>query len=112
MIVIPGNKIAYFDVDDTCVYWSSTAEDKEKYGVRFTCPGSMVWDVDGSEIGYAGEWSEVLVPNLAIIEQMIKLKLRNHTIVLWSAGGYDWAHAVANTLKLESYIDVVMCKPT
>lgn len=112
MIVIPGDKIAYCDVDDTLVSWSSTAEEKEKDGVKFDCPGSMVWDVDGSEIGYAAPWSEVLVPNLLMIEQLKKLKLRHHTIVVWSAGGYEWAEIVVKTLKLEHIVDLVICKPT
>lgn len=112
MITVPGNKIAYCDVDDTLVFWSSTQEDKEKYGVKFTCPGSMVWDEDGEQIGYANSWTEVLVPNLPQIEQLKNLRLRHHTIVVWSAGGYDWAKTVVQTLGIEHLVDLVICKPT
>jgi FMN phosphatase YigB (HAD superfamily) len=112
MIVIPGNRIVYCDVDSTILDWDSTQEDKEKNGVLFTCPGSMVYDPeDGSEIGFAGEWSELLVPNWPQIEQLKKHRLRHHTVVVWSSGGYDWAETAVRTLKLEQYVDVVISKP-
>ncbi|HEY5236210.1 MAG TPA: hypothetical protein VIJ14_08540 [Rhabdochlamydiaceae bacterium] len=111
MIVIPGNKIVYTDCDDTLVFWHSTPEQKEKEGVLFTCPGSMVWDVDGEEIGYANSWSEILVPNWPQIEELRKFKIRGHKIILWSAAGVEWCETIAKTLKLEDVIDVCICKP-
>lgn len=112
MIVIPGNKICYVDCDDTLVFWSPSQEDKEKHGVKFTCPGSMVYDTDGFEIGYAGQWSEILVPNWPQIEELKKYKIRGHKIVLWSAAGVEWAETVAKTLNIENVVDVCLCKPT
>ena len=98
MITVKGEKIAYVDCDDTLVYWSSSQEDKEKYGVRFYYP-------DFYE-------SELLVPNLAQIEHLKKLKLRHHTIVVWSAAGSSWATEVVQRLGLEPYVDLCISKPT
>jgi hydroxymethylpyrimidine pyrophosphatase-like HAD family hydrolase len=35
---------------------------------------------------------------------------RGQGIVVWSAGGYNWAQTVVTTLGLESYVDVILCK--
>ena len=37
---------------------------------------------------------------------------RDHTIVVWSAGGYKWAEAAVKALGLTKFVDVVMCKPS
>ncbi len=113
MITIPGDKVVYVDCDDTLVFWSSSEEDKSKYGaVEFTCPGSMVYDTDGSEIGYAGEWTERLLPNWPQIEELRKFKIRGYKIVLWTQSGAAWAEAIAKTLKMENIVDVCITKPT
>lgn len=112
MITIPGDKIAYCDVDDTLVYWESTPEDKIANGVAFKCPGSLRWCATTSSMVRDNQSIELLVPNDAQIEQLKRLKLRHHTIIVWSAGGVDWAETVIKTLGLEDYVDAVMCKPT
>lgn len=111
MITIPGDKVVYSDIDDTVIFWSSSPEDKEKYGVLFTCPGSMVYDTDGEEIGYAGEWSELLVPNWPQINELRKFKIRGYKIVFWTQSGSGWAEAVAKTLNLQDLVDVCLSKP-
>jgi predicted HAD superfamily phosphohydrolase YqeG len=39
-------------------------------------------------------------------------KLRGHTIVVWSAGGCEWAERIVIELGLEEYVDLVICKPS
>lgn len=98
MIIVPGDKIAYIDCDDTLVFWDATQEEKFAFGVVFKYPDS--------------DKSELLFPNYPQIEHLKKLKLRHHTIVVWSAGGVAWAETVVRRLGLEDVVDAVICKPT
>lgn len=112
MIVIPCKQATFFDVDDTLVMWNATPEELEARGVDFECPGALVTiDEDGTE-SFAPAWKQRLLPHRYHIEQLIKHKQRGHTIIVWSAGGYDWAAAVVKALKLENYVDLVISKPT
>lgn len=111
MIVVPCKNAVFFDVDDTLVSWNASPEDLEARGVDFTCPGSMHdIDNDGNPV-YCPPWKELLLPHRKHIEQLKKHKMRGHTVVVWSAGGYDWAAAVVKALGLESYVDLVISKP-
>lgn len=110
MIVLPGDQATFFDVDDTLVMWNPTAEEKEKHGISITCPMGLTM-IDG-ELVPSGEWTELLVPHKVHVEQIKKHKARGHLIVVWSAGGYEWAHAVVKALQLEPYVDLVISKPT
>lgn len=112
MIVIPCTQPTFFDVDDTLVMWNSTPEELETRGVDFTCPGSLVTIDEDGEQGFAPEWKTRLLPHRKHIEQLKKHKLRGHTVVVWSAGGYDWAAAVVKALGLETFVDLVISKPT
>jgi hypothetical protein len=42
---------------------------------------------------------------------MKKHKARGHKIVVWSAGGWEWAKSVVETLELTEIVDLVMSKP-
>lgn len=109
MIVVPCKQTVFCDVDDTLVMWSATPEELEAHGVIFECPGSFSI-IDG-ELVPSPSWKERLLPHRKHIEQLKKHKMRGHTIVVWSAGGYDWAAAVVKTLGLENVVDLVISKP-
>lgn len=112
MVVIPCKQIVFFDVDDTLVAWDATPEQLEERGIEIICPGSLVSvDEDGTQ-GFAPEWKQLILPHRKHIEQLKKHKMRNHTVVVWSAGGWDWAHAAVKALKLEKFVDLVISKPT
>ena len=110
MIVVPCKQTTYFDVDDTLVMWDATPEQLEERGVDFECPGSFTI-IDG-EMKETPPWKERLLPHRYHIEQLKKHKMRGHTIIVWSAGGYDWAAAVVKALGLENFVDLVISKPT
>jgi len=45
------------------------------------------------------------------IEMIKDFKARGHSIVVWSAGGAEWAEAAVLALNLEELVDVVLSKP-
>lgn len=110
MIVIPSNQAVFSDVDDTLIMWNATPEQLEKDGIRITCPGGLWLNEDG-ELVPSESWTQLVVPHKVHIEQLKKHKARGHTVVVWSAGGWDWARAAVEALGLEQFVDVVISKP-
>lgn len=111
MIVLPSDNSVHFDVDDTLVMWNPTQEEKEKYGIHVTCPGSKILHHTGV-ISESPSWVEFLVPHFTHIEQLKKHKARGHFVCVWSAGGWEWAEAAVKALGLEQYVDLVISKPS
>lgn len=110
MIVMPTDFSAWFDVDETLILWSPTEEQLEKEGIVIECPGGAV--IVDQEVVNESSWKVKVVPHKIHIEQLIKHKLRNQQIIVWSAGGYRWAETVVRALQLEQYVDLVISKPT
>ncbi len=91
MIVLREN--AWFcDVDDTLVMWGMRDHPEAK------------------EFENCG-FKELLVPHAKHIELLKQAKFRGHVVIVWSAGGADWAEEVVKKLGLESYVDVIVSKP-
>ena len=97
---IRGNKSTWVDIDDTLIYWSPTQEQIEKYGIPF----SYTYDDGSFRTG-------TIVPHRAHIEQLRKHAMRGHTIILWSAGGEQWAYAAALALGLHDIVSYTSEKP-
>ena len=86
--------------------------------------GVYASDVDDTLImwripeGYTGELVETNldgfkdsgIPNRHAINHLKKMKARGYAVVVWSAGGSEWAEAVVKTLGLEEEVDLVMPK--
>ena len=81
------------DVDDTLVMWG----DPDNY------PGRTV------TITTHG-FPETAAINEFALEHLKKMKRRGYAVVVWSAGGSDWAEAVVKALDIEEYVDLVMPK--
>lgn len=94
MVTISGNKFIYFDVDDTLINWDK--RDTES---------SLVFSDESG-----GFWS--IEPKWDIIRKLKKHKQDGDTIVVWSQGGWFWAREVVTTLQIESFVDVILTKPT
>lgn len=107
MIVVPGNMILYVDIDDTLIMWSPSEEEQLEKGIYLDYPGTLSLENQTQPVR-----QELVVPHLKHIAQVKRHKLRGHTIVIWSAGGVDWAKKAVEVLQLQDYVDVVMCKPT
>jgi phosphoserine phosphatase len=50
-------------------------------------------------------------PHQEHIDAVKRFHARGHTVVVWSAGGSEWAERVVKELHLEPYITLVMSKP-
>ena len=98
MQVIKSTKIIYFDVDDTLILWDwRSYTDDESQLVDLLSPNSKT--------------SISVLPHERHIHLLKQFKVRGHTIVVWSQGGWAWAEAVVKALGLENDVDVVMEKP-
>jgi hypothetical protein len=112
MIQFPCKPTLYCDCDDTLIFWSPNDKEKlEKEGIAITCPTSLELDEDGILV-QKGNWTQTVLPHKKHIEQLKTFKSRGHIVVVWSAGGADWASAAVKALKLEQYVDLCISKPT
>lgn len=96
MVSIKCNKPTYFDVDDTLIMWNPSTEMKDKFGIAYTSPTGLV---------------SVFVPHLPHIEQLKRHAERGHTIIVWSAGGSDWAELAVKILGLQDFVSLTIEKP-
>lgn len=96
MKVINVESTIFCDVDDTLVMWNTD-------GMLSTSLVSVVDPYHTNTI--------LLAPHLGHIKVLKDRKVRGSYIVVWSAGGYQWAESVVKALKLEAYVDLIMTKP-
>lgn len=107
MIKIKGRTI-FSDVDDTLLYWDSVKEHsvdvdlipQPHYNDRvyFPKPGNPDFVVS-------------VKPIYSNIGELKKLMAQGFTIIVWSAGGEDWAEAFVKAVGLEPYVTAVVSKP-
>lgn len=93
-IILENDNVTCFDVDDTLVLWDVPA-------------GLDANRIEFSNYGY----TERLLPHDKHIKCLKQLKFRGHAVVVWSAGGWEWAKEVAIRLGIIDDIDIIMCKP-
>jgi hypothetical protein len=94
MITIKSTKILYVDVDNTLVF--SLTEPN-----GFNASSNEMVKINGRK------WW-VHTPHKELIKDF---KARGHTVIIWSAGGAEWAEMVTDALQLNDYIDLVISKP-
>lgn len=97
-IFIASDNQIFFDVDETLVFWN-TNEDPFDDIITIVDPY-----ISGTTID--------LVPHDRHISLLKRNKGQGRNIVVWSAGGADWAKTVVYALGIEEYVDVIMAKPT
>jgi len=64
------------------------------------------FDVDGTLLDHKD------IPNESVVQQLIERKKAGYAIIVWSAGGPDWAERAVKLLHLEVYVDYILDKPT
>jgi phosphoserine phosphatase len=94
MKTFKDNRTAYFDVDDTLLEWVLCGP----------------YDVDAVKIENKGHvfYKRELCANTKALRNQ---KMSGNTVVVWSAGGAEWAATVVRALGLEDYVDVCLTKP-
>ena len=87
-----GNKVVFFDTDDTLINYNPPYGENT---VKVVCQGkeSLV---------------NVITQNT---RELMRHKNQGQTIVVWSNAGSQWAEAVIKALQLEAYVDIIICKP-
>jgi len=65
-------------------------------------------DVDDTLIMWKGH---TYTPHKKHIEMIKKFHARVQPVVVWSAGGWEWAERIVKELGLEPYVTAVMSKP-
>jgi phosphoserine phosphatase len=104
MQTIQSQKIICFDVDDTLVLYSGNRSwgKNNKEAVKFRDPYISKEYFDSYLY---------LKPNIEVIELLKTYKAAKWTVIVWSAGGWQWAQEVTKTLGIEEYVDICMSKP-
>jgi hypothetical protein len=110
MFVLKCKNTVFCDVDDTLFMWNASAEQLEKNGISVSAPAGVWLNSEGIEVACPA-YTQLLLPHRKHIEQLKKHRIRGHTIIVWSAGGYDWAEAAVRALGLEDTVDLVISKP-
>jgi hypothetical protein len=93
MYVASSQPTAYVDIDSTLIEWNLPSDGDD--------PNKIV-TINNNKF----------VINTYNLEYIIKLGMRNHVLILWSAGGAEWAANVAKALKIENLIFACVNKPT
>lgn len=93
-IKLKDKPIVYFDVDSTLV--TSVSD----------CPKHLHDTGNWIEIGY--HLFRVHTQHVAKVKEFWA---RGHTVMVWSAGGSDWAEQVVKELGLSDYVHYIAPKP-
>lgn len=59
-----------------------------------------------------GSGIQTYSPIMAHVDLIKEYKKRGFTVIVWSMAGQAHAQRVVEALKLERWVDIVMCKPT
>lgn len=92
MNIIDNERVSCFDVDETLI-------------IHRNSPASYILDRRIDEKIYYEPYTE----HIRLLKQM---KARGQFIIVWSAGGYEWAKMVIEELGLIDYVDLIMTKPS
>ena len=98
MQVFDNEHVIAFDVDQTLVMWTGHHNQPGEGLIPFNDP----YD---DKILY-------LKPHQKHIDFLRRCKGRNMCVMVWSAGGAQWAKTVVNTLGLSDYVDLIITKPS
>lgn len=94
MVTFKDSRTVYFDVDDTLLEWRQCSE----------------YDAGAVKVEHKGY--ELYKKEIAAhTDELRNQKMSGNTVIVWSAGGSEWAAAAVYALKLDKYVDVCLTKP-
>jgi len=93
----------WFDVDDTLIFW--------RLPKNYKGPKVKVKHYEGEGM-FAQNFTKTFAINTAAVDALKVYKKNGHNIVVWSAGGCNWAREVVYALGLRELVDVIVDKPT
>lgn len=96
MFILDKSRVVMIDVDDTICIWTPTPEHLQQ---------------DHSFQMGTGKFQFPVTPHKFHLEFIRKLKVQGYGIVVWSAGGEEWALQAVQKLGIEDLVDIVMSKP-
>lgn len=94
MFTCKAGRTSYFDCDDTLLEWESCSKHDEN-AVQVRNNGHIFY-------------KRAIHPNINALKDHSHA---GHIVIVWSAGGVEWATSVIRALKLEDYVDVILTKP-
>ncbi len=94
MLSFGDRPVTCYDIDDTIIPWAPNSQAEDRVTVECMGRSSQM---------------QVMTRHVENLKRHWK---RGHVIVVWSAGGGEWAKAVVEALGLTSQVDVVMAKPS
>ncbi len=97
-MVVIKEPVLYVDVDDTLVSWDF------HFGSQYESKTEFVDPADGKPL-----FLQVIQ---ATVDAMKSHRIRGHSIIVWSAGGADWAREVVFRLGLDEMVDACISKPS
>lgn len=92
---LPEKPTVFFDVDSTLVF--AATDLPQDY------TGQFHWIVFINE-------QDFYVHHIHV-NKIKEFKARGHNVVVWSAGGSDWAEQVVIALELSAHVDLIIEKP-
>lgn len=94
MRIVKSDNIVCFDVDDTLLMWEYDND------LLFHSKARPI-NVNGCTV----------LAHDTHIRKLKEFKAKGHYVIVWSQGGYEWAAEAVKLLRLEAYVDLVICKP-
>lgn len=94
MFTCKAGRTVYFDCDDTILEWKSCNKTDDN-AIKVRNNGHTFY-------------KRAIRAN---IEALKDHSYAGHVVIVWSAGGAEWATNVVIALGLEKYVDVVLTKP-
>jgi len=99
VLKIDNEQIYAFDIDDTLVMWEGNIHQPDEHGRKL----AIVDPYDKTTV--------FLKPHQQHIKLVKQMHGRGRFVMVWSAGGVQWAEAVVKALNLEPYVGLIITKP-
>lgn len=102
-----NDRVVAFDCDDTLVMWDGDEFQPHTGAIAFANPTSTL--LSGTILKTENVY---LVPHRKHIQKLKGYAKSGWFVIVWSAGGGNWANEIVNKLDLKKYVNLITAKPT